>query len=306
MGCDGGSKGINIETRDMGPACAAYTACLGKYGMSHCVGNLELLRHYDIGNSTLMLAQLYLFVDWVDMLSLAQNIKCVVSARGDCDKVLACMNRGVKVTDCTPSEDHDRGYYCADDKKLAKCMQVVDGPFTTTVEISVNCSSLGLKCAEMPVDIGNPWIACVNEKVDVTDGIEVTCDGTVASVTFNGGVMREDCKTRGGPALREVTPTSIRLKSMHSATLRHATAAPLWIIARGTIGSIAPMTNKYPCLVTNSGWYAVRRPLIQPCELLAHIQAAKFSSPTKPAMEIRSLIVGRRATDRSPAWIWDS
>lgn len=198
MGCDGGSKGVNVQTGDMGPACAAYSACFGRVGMSHCVAGLDLLRHYDIENSTLELAQLYLFVNWLDMLALAQNIRCVVSAGGDCNKVLACMNQGVMNTGCTPSEDHARGYYCVDDKKLARCMQVTDGYFNTTVEISVLCSALGLKCAEMPMEFGDPWIACVNERVDVTDGIEVTCDGTVASVTFGGGVMREDCKNRGG------------------------------------------------------------------------------------------------------------
>jgi len=198
LGCDSGGKGIRIETSDMGPACAAYSACFGRYGISDCVIGLDLLRHDDIGNSTLELAKLNILIDWVEILALAQNIKCVVSAGGDCNKVLACMNQGVVNTGCTPSEDHRRGYYCANDKKLAKCMQVFDGYFTTTVEVSAICSGLGLECAEMPMDIGDPWIACVNEKVDITDGIQVTCDGTVANITFGGAVMRDECAHRGG------------------------------------------------------------------------------------------------------------
>jgi hypothetical protein len=58
LGCDNGSKGICVATSDMGPACAAYSACFGKYGISDCVLGLDLLRHYDIGNSTLELAKL--------------------------------------------------------------------------------------------------------------------------------------------------------------------------------------------------------------------------------------------------------
>lgn len=195
-GCDGSGKKLYIDTKDLGPACAAYTACFGFLGMSRCVVGLDLLRHYEIENTTLELAKLNIFTDWLEMIALAQNVRCVVSAGGDCEKVLACMNQGVSNKDCTPDEDHILGYHCVGDSKLAKCMHV-QGRFYSNVELSVSCSDMGLKCAEMPVNGGDSWVTCVNEIVSDTGGIHVTCDGTVASISFGGGVLKEDCKTRG-------------------------------------------------------------------------------------------------------------
>lgn len=203
-GCDysngNGGPGIHlaVDPEDMGPACAIYTGCLRQHYVGACAMSLDMGGHLDLTEMTATLAEESFLTDWPVMISLAQNIDCVLAAGSNCDEFLACMNQGKTVRNCEYLEDHVQSRYCSDENTLSACVEAGDEwyPPDITAEISVRCDDLGLVCMESISD-GEVWAACMKKIEKTVSGVEVECSGTVASIFFGKGLLKYDCAFEG-------------------------------------------------------------------------------------------------------------
>jgi hypothetical protein len=181
---------IPIDPDDIAPTCAAYVTCTNHLlGMGICVATLTSALYWDLEAVAFTLA-----TDpgehFMNILGGMQNSACIAQTEGDCDKVIACANQGQAVRNCTPREGYYRNRYCRDAVTLAACTPT--GTDGETVETSVRCDDLGMECVEIDRE-NDRFAACGHWARDTVEGVQATCDGTLARVQRKNAYFFSDC-----------------------------------------------------------------------------------------------------------------
>ena len=189
---------IRVAPGDRAPACAGYLACIDSpMSFSECAQFLDSIGHWNPEDTSLLMGAMG-FADkgWITKLALAQNARCVARAGADCAAVLACLNQGSAVSSCTSSSDHIRGSVCRDEKILEGCTNTGIGG--ENVLASVRCGDVGLECLEISLRPAIGLLAsCADREKCPVNNVNITCDGSVASIQMDNAVMRFDCAFAG-------------------------------------------------------------------------------------------------------------
>ena len=178
---DGNSSG------DLKSACASLLACTEAFdSVSTCVETTEALGDFDLAGHSYLLTTM-----GNHQLALLQNAACISEAGTDCQEVLACLNDGAAVEDCT--QINTFGSRVCDGDKLVGCTDI--GRNHQWIETTVDCAALGLTCIEIDFDgLGGFLPTCGQGMADSTaDGLSVECDGDVAQIQMRDGMVEFDC-----------------------------------------------------------------------------------------------------------------
>ena len=188
-----------IDPENVAPACAVYSGCMQRSGISGCVMFLNVRGHFDPETMPFLPEEPEYILDWPTAASVAQNIKCVLLAGADCERFFTCLNRGPAVHGC----EYVNERRCLDENILTACIGVGEhsSPPRDTVEISTRCDELGLNCVEIDYPDGTTSAACMYKSDVFVPGAEVACYGSVASVQVGYGIIVYDCAVETGGCL---------------------------------------------------------------------------------------------------------
>jgi hypothetical protein len=171
--------------------CANYLACANSStwsdGMGDCLDKLNVLSHIDWTRYTFFITFLA-GRDIPDEYAVYQARTCVASAT-DCDQVLACINGGTAVAQCTPPKNYSSGRHCADTKTQKTC--------ATGIETAVDCTAFGQQCRETAMTSTITLASCSQPGTGSGPPMHITCEGSLATINYVGSTFTFDCALFG-------------------------------------------------------------------------------------------------------------
>lgn len=172
-GCENGSD-ISSE------ACAMYTSCIDRdNSLGECISILKTRLPTEYRHISNVFVPGYV--------SLSQNLRCIADSQGDCDKVLACLNRGEVVAGCS------HGFECVDSNAMSVCLDF-NGVEYSRAEHTIRCGDLGLSCVKSSEE---EHAFCGLPESQYTDQVIVTCDGDTAKMHYDDVSILIDCSLKG-------------------------------------------------------------------------------------------------------------
>jgi hypothetical protein len=173
-------------------ACAKFIACTGTptppTGQRGCLETVNRLATIDWAQETFLIT----FLRGGDVpheAALSQNLSCVAQA-ATCTEVLACLNGGTAVTDCTPPADYFRGRQCQGESTLTVC--------SGGIQSRIDCAAFGQTCRETAQSSTKTIASCSQPGAGSGSPMHVTCSGSAAAVVYLGCTFTFDCALFGG------------------------------------------------------------------------------------------------------------
>ena len=181
--CDDGTSEarnpLGIDPAELRELCIAYSSCLAP---DHDVGSCVSTARTQIAGTRWEIA-VVISVD-AGLAAILMNAECVKGAMGDCDEILACLNRGNVNRLC------NREPRCEGDT-LITCTQMLERKYEG--EVSIDCAALGLECLDLE---GRPLCARATGYTGETK--RFSCNGSIAMVEHSGIRYGMDCSLVGG------------------------------------------------------------------------------------------------------------